>query len=332
MQAWADIEHRYTDGLVLGNGASMAFDGRFGYASLLDSAQQAGLVDANVNKVFQHLKTADFELVLRMLWHASMINEALGVEDDRTTKAYEAVRDSLITVVGMIHVPYDEVAGRLLEAARFMRRFSTVASLNYDLLVYWAMMAGMADGLVHFKDCFNAGPLDDDWERFRYPLPGQPVPTLVFYPHGNLVLASDTWGSERKIHAADADLLAAIFARWESGEMAPVFVSEGTPEQKMASIRRSAYLSTVYDRVLPRLGGSIVFYGYAFGDQDRHLLNSILRGQPSRIAVSVDGALEGPELDELTAHIRREISDRMNGHAHEVEFFDWRQGGCWVAS
>src|SRR6266852_59406 len=96
---WKAIEADFDYGLILGNGASIAFDPRFAYYSLKDKATDQGVITADVQRVFDHLHTADFELVLRMLWHASKINLALEIPDVRTTQAYEAVRDALIEVV-----------------------------------------------------------------------------------------------------------------------------------------------------------------------------------------------------------------------------------------
>jgi uncharacterized protein DUF4917 len=123
---WKGIEADFSHGLILGNGASIAFDSRFAYQSLKAKATELGLITADVQRVFGHLHTSDFELVLRMLWHASKINQALEIPDVRTTQAYEAVRDGLIEVVRAIHVPYDEVRDHLARAATFMSRFSTV--------------------------------------------------------------------------------------------------------------------------------------------------------------------------------------------------------------
>jgi hypothetical protein len=49
----------------------------------------------------------------------------------------------------------------------FLRRFSTVVSLNYDLIVYWAILVSNNKLGTWFKDCFVNGQFDHDWERFR---------------------------------------------------------------------------------------------------------------------------------------------------------------------
>jgi hypothetical protein len=52
--------------------------------------------------VFEHLHTDDFEFVLKMLWHASKINQALQTHDDRTFQACESVRDALVPETGYV--------------------------------------------------------------------------------------------------------------------------------------------------------------------------------------------------------------------------------------
>lgn len=327
---WAAIENDFDHGLILGNGASIAFDQRFAYHSLKDSAQDLELISADVQRVFEHLETADFELVLRMLWHASKINQALEVADVRTTQAYESVRDALIEVVRAIHVSHEEVHDRLAAAATFMSRFSTVISLSYDVLVYWAILAGNEDAPNRFKDCFVNGEFQQDWQRFRKPYGVNRRATLVVYPHGNLALAADLPGGEFKIRTAPgAGLLDTVFDRWRAGETTPVFVSEGTSEQKRAAIRRSPYLSTVYEEVLPDLGESVVVFGWSVSENDDHLLDQVCRGAVHRFAVAVDP--EEADLGEFEAMVHRKLEERLGRNRFELMFFDRSSGGCWIA-
>ena len=67
----------------------------------------------------------------------------------------------------------------------------------------------------------------------------------------------------------------------------PVFVSEGTSKQKVAAIRRSQYLTNVYEEVLPSVGEGLVVYGWSFDEKDQHVLDAISTNPPKRMAVSV---------------------------------------------
>jgi hypothetical protein len=327
---WKAIEADFSHGLILGNGASIAFDPRFAYHSLNDRAQALGLITPDIQRVFDHLHTADFELVLRMLWHASMINQALAIPDVRTTQAYEAVREALIAVIQAIHVPHNEVSARLAPAAAFMSRFSTVLSLSYDVLVYWTILAANEDAPNRFKDCFLGGEFQQNWKQFREPYGLNHQATLIFYPHGSLTLAADLAGAEFKLHAtAGAALLDTVFERWRFGGTTPVFVSEGTSEQKRAAIRRSPYLSTVYEEVIPDLGDSVVVFGWSLHENDEHLLDAVCRGGPRRFAMAVDPA--AGNLAELEAGILRKLSDLLGRNKFELTFFDRRSPGCWIA-
>ena len=113
----------------------------------------------------------------------------------------------------------------------FLERFDTVISLNYDLILYWAILwANDHSTVKYFKDCFiKEGEFESDWHWLRGAYGGRES-TLVFYPHGNLVLATDFFGDTRKIirdgslieiegkiyKVTDSDLMQSIVEAWES--------------------------------------------------------------------------------------------------------------------
>lgn len=242
-----------------------------------------------------------------MLWHAFHINRALGIDDNVTSTTYDELRNALVKTVRDIHVTYDEVRDRLPRIAGFMRRFSTVVSLNYDFLVYWAMLVGNKEwGQNWFKDCFIHGKFDPDWAQYREPYGIANGSTLVFYPHGNMVLATNLFGEEIKLITEEFEsLLDTIIGKWEVGEYTPLFVSEGTSSQKLHAISRSAYLTSVYNTVLPELGNRIVIFGWSMSDNDQHILDAVARAKPHVIAVSVRRGHK--DLDDHCAAIERKL-------------------------
>lgn len=323
IKTWESIAERYQGGtLLLGNGASMAISPKFGYKSLYELVQQQGLLGDEGNKLFRHFNTSDFELVLRLLWHAAKVNKALGVKDKKTEFAYQRVRDALIAAVRDVHVSYEDAQGYFPAMYDFLKSFKTVFSLNYDLLVYWTMMFGLDRfGDHRFKDCFLNGSFDNDWSKFRE-VRYEKSNTLVFYPHGSLALCQNINGDELKISGRNGlNLLAEILFQWNQATVVPLFVSEGTQEQKIASIKKSNYLSTVYHEVIPRCLGPLTIYGWGFGAQDRHLLPR-MRGVP-RIAASVYGRNQ-----QTCLRIYQEIVISL-GYEIEIEFFDSGSPGCW---
>lgn len=84
IEQWLDIADDFTESLLLGNGASRAVDNCFSYDSLKLRAEERGLFNQNVTKLFRYFNTSDFELVLRLIWQASNVNKALDIEDKDT--------------------------------------------------------------------------------------------------------------------------------------------------------------------------------------------------------------------------------------------------------
>lgn len=327
VHAWNSIRERYDRGaLLLGNGASIAVDQRFSYSSLKEKAQELDAITPTLNNVFKYFKTDDFELILRMLWHARHVNSALDVGENQTTQAYQDVRNSLIQSVRAIHVQPADVGGKISNAATFMANFAHVISLNYDLTTYWAVMAGNEANSEHcFKDCFIHSEFDDDWRKFSAPIGNQTSCTTVFYPHGNLALCRDNIEQERKIQAANGmPLLETVLSRWESGDFIPLFVSEGITEQKQRAIGSSTYLQVVLRSVLPSLDMPLVIYGWGIGEHDTHILRQIGKSDISHVAVSVF------EDDQTYCDL---VVDRIREHFHavpDIVFFDAQSDDCWV--
>lgn len=326
VRSWETIAENYGCTILLGNGASISVNPSFSYGSLLQHAVERNLLPDDAQRLFDFFQTTDFELILRIVWQASNVNRSLQIQDERTRAAYVALRDCLIQTVRDIHPEHGVVSAHLPSIYQFLKRFRTVISLNYDLVVYWAMTYGLdVDDQHAFKDCFvGGGAFDDDWQRFRQPIRGDRSTSLVFYAHGSLVLCRDLVEQERKIHNLQNGLLEAVLQRWQNGEVVPLFVSEGTWQQKVASIQNSYYLSTVDREVLKSPRETLVVYGWGFAEQDIHLLQRMKDTGINRVAVSV---FRGDQA--YCNRVFQTIRDELGAHI-EVEFFDSESPGCWI--
>jgi len=213
-------------------------------------------------------------------------------------------------------------------------KFKTVLSLNYDLILYWVMMYGNSeiDDGHKFEDCFLYGSFDDKWQGLRelYLRGGEISNTLVFYPHGNLIFRRNAVGSESKIKNDNQNdskkLLDTVLECWETEGtkgFVPLFVSEGTSPQKIASIQNSYYLSTVYREVLTAHTESLVIYGWRLDDRDIHILERMSDSGIKRVAVSVHG-----DNLEYCDVVFKKIRDKLGKSVH-IDFFDSESYGCW---
>lgn len=323
---WSDISEAYSDSILLGNGASISIDRGFTYSSLKQHAIEHGLLTDQVQRLFSYFNTDDFELILRLVWQANKVNSALEIIDQQTRVAYEHVRDCLIRAVQSIHPEYFEVEQQFPDIANFLSSFKTVFSLNYDLTLYWVVMYANRIFNGHsFKDCIIHGEFSSDWWRFRESISQWDRDiTLVFYPHGSLVLARNILEQETKLEAyAGNDLLRSILNYWQSDNYIPLFVSEGTSSQKISAIQNSHYLNTVYREVIPQIGDNLTIFGWGFGEHDIHILRRIKNSRVRRVAVSVYN-----NDQTYCTRVTQMIYDNV-GYNIEVVFFDCESNGCW---
>lgn len=322
---WSDIKERYHQGsLLLGNGSSIAVDSCFNYSSLYKKAIALGHLTSNVQAVFDKFEVNDFELVLRRLWQAKLVNEALELPRGEVEIAYEDVRQALILTVRDTHVTYDNANGHLADIYHFMQDFDLVVSLNYDLIVYWAAQYGNREIGSWFKDCFNGRSFNNDLDMYKKPYKGAKGATLYFYPHGNLVLHRYGFSGAHKIQAMNNEnLLETIFYKWESEGLAPAFVCEGTESNKRDAISSCEYFEQVFYEVIPSLDETLVVYGWGFGDQDDHIIKQISKSNVKRIAVSI-------YIDHQAQALCRKISVKLEKlKLEEFVFFDSKSPGCW---
>lgn len=276
LEDWEDIDDGDWPTLLVGNGASRAVSTKFAYDSLYAIAPLA----QDDLDLFGALGTTNFEEVLNHLRTASLVCDQLGHASTDVDHRYDSIRDALINAVHAHHVDWtDADAGdRLLNIRDALLEYEAVCTTSYDFLIYWAIMnAGTPPG-DGFGDLFwNADHAFD-------PLDTEPFgnKTLVYWLHGGLHLYRTRTGETKKRTNTGANLLATFAA----GNRVPLFVSEGTWQQKRRAIRRSDYLEHVYT-TFAQSEGPLVVFGQAFGDPDRHLVKAVRRDPARDIAYGI---------------------------------------------
>ncbi len=327
---WDEISNDFNHSILLGNGASRAVDDSFSYANIFNKAQGEHISE-EIKKIFEHFETDDFEYVLMLLWHSYHVNQSLGIKESKTDEAYKSLRDALIKTVRDIHPEHDSMLTHFITIYNFLKKFKTVLNLNYDLLVYWSMLYGKEKyHEQHFKDCFIHRIFKYDFENLRQPYGKAKDSTLVFYPHGSLILATNLHGQEEKIDKSGTkglQLLELILENWKSGNCSPLFVSEGTSTQKERAVRRSSYLTTVYDRVIKEdIGETLVIYGWSASEQDKHIINALLSNKTlKKIAISIN-----TQRGDVYEKCNRFHKNFKPNKEREICFFDAASKGCWI--
>ena len=344
---WSEIKDEFTDSLLVGNGGSMALSNNFVYKSLYEKATEKENLDQATQQVFSkfYKDSHDFERVLYRLWQANYINDLFSVSDEEKQKikdGYNLIQKALLKAVKDIHPDHRELKGQLFLVGKYLSHFKTVFSLNYDLIMYWSMLEYNDQYKNVLKDGFITSDLliynskvfaKNRIEILKKPYTGNNSATLVFYPHGNLILHR-TKSREGKIQghkASYTSILETIADFWEENNSLPLFVSEGTYQEKLEVISSSNYLSYVIHEELPNGGDSLVIYGWGIGKQDTHILEQIARGTYQQIAVSVyKGNKEDEQINrEVEEIVQRIISTAKNIDEDNIKFFDAQSAGCW---
>lgn len=338
---WEDINKDFTDCLLIGNGSSIAIHPPFLYNSLYTEAVTRKIISADAQKVFDGFGINDFERVLELVSSARGVNAILGITDKLTDDVYRSVQEGLIKVVRETHPDQKAIIDKLKRAAGFSRQFSTIISLNYDLLFYWIInVANEENPDIKFKDGFSEErhTFRYDWEELRNPYKSESKAILCFYPHGNLSIVrapraefteeeSIFAGEESKVVRVQGEyLLDAIVRKWEQGYQ-PVYVSEGTTNQKLATIRGSGYLREVYANVLPNVGKTLLIYGSAIQRNDEHIFSALCQGSVSKIAVSM---YRPKDFIKESNEIEYWINRYSNNKGIDILFFDAESSGAWI--
>lgn len=344
---WNDIKNDYKNSLIVGNGGSIAVSKTFAYNSLYEKACELNLIDGSLQQIFNNFRTNDFETVLHKLLQAKIVTEALSIDNDKITKAYENCRSSLINVIQEIHPKYNDIcSNQFINISNFLKNFETVISLNYDLILYWSMYHGNQPVVDNnqirrgqrFKDCFTEAANGDkcfnlDFDFLREAHCQRYGATLIFYLHGNLSLAdfvNETFEEfEVKITSPQADHLETIYDKWRTNRYSPLFVCEGEKDRKLASIKESVYLSTIYHDIFKELGKNIAIYGWNMNDQDDHVieqLGAVNKIKPfKKVAISLHK--NGQEYD-FIKRVSKKIRDII-GNQLQLDFYDSASSSCW---
>ncbi len=281
--------------LLLGNGFSIALKPDiFSYSSLYDSADFSKVRHAEA--IFDALNTRDFEAVIRVLVAASLLLKAYKDAPPSLIAQLKADADALknilVSAIAENHPdrPYDVQPEQYAACRTFLANFSHLYTLNYDVLLYWALMQDEVDERDLTPDDGFRHPEDDpaapyvSWQEAHSP--------TVHYLHGALHLfdagaeiTKYTWSK------TDIPLLKQIRAALDEDRY-PLFVSEGESRSKLEKINHNAYLHKAYrsfTSICDQRDAAIFIYGHSLADNDDHILKRIARGKISDLFVSLYG-------------------------------------------
>lgn len=337
--------------LLLGNGFSIACKPDiFAYGSLFEEAKET--MSKELAAIFAAMRTRDFEVVIRALQNAATIigvyKPTLTRTKGRLTADADKLKTDLIKAVASRHPPRpNDVSDERYSACRtFLANFAgkgvggKIYTMNYDLLLYWALMheeeapeelinLSHDDGFRKDQEDFDAPYVEWQGEKAAR---GQ----NIHYLHGSLhlfdaghQLQKYTWANTGKplVDQANEALKNDLF---------PVFVAEGDSKSKLTKIQHSAYLHHNFKSFAgvcqtESNGGTALFvFGHSFAKNDAHVLNMIGYGKVAHMFVSLFGDPSNETNQIIRVNAEKILGLRPKAFpALKVDFFNAASARVW---
>jgi len=318
--------------LLLGNGFSRACrNDIFAYGALFDRADFKTCSEC-ARGAFEALSTSDFEIVMRALRHSAALLRIYSPNDTKTrTRLVDdaaALREVLVHAIADSHPAFPgEIPRASYRRCRsFLAQFKDVYTLNYDLLLYWAIMQEEIEPALRFDDGFRT-PDEGDAEYVTWEVEKTDSQN-VFYLHGGLHVF-DAGYEIQKYTWVNTGVRLIDQVRAALGEgLYPLFVAEGESKGKLERIKHSDFLGRAY-RSFAKIGGTLVVFGHSFAQNDDHILRRIAVGKISSLLVGIHGDPENAANKKLMRRARALAADRPPQKALNVGFFDARTADVW---
>ncbi|MCG8671531.1 MAG: DUF4917 family protein [Pseudomonadales bacterium] len=330
-----DQSQKYTKRhALLGNGFSISCrPDIFVYGKLFERADFSDL-SPSAKLAFEALDTQDFEKVIKVLRDASAVLTAYKGSPttliQQLQKDADGLREVLVQAIASSHPEWPgEIDDAEYKSCRkFLSNFDSVYTLNYDLLLYWAVMHD-DDNETKIKsdDGFRTSENDFDSEYVVWEA-GTSRGQNIWYLHGALhvfdagaEIQKYTWinTGQRLIEQIRDALERSYF---------PLFVAEGTSMEKLDRIMHSEYLAKG-KRSFSSIGGALFIHGHSLAANDEHFLKAIEKGKTRHLYVGLFGDENSSANKAIKARAQLIASNRAKSKPLDVSFYDSESAHVW---
>lgn len=319
--------------LLLGNGFSIAWKPEvFSYRSLKEKALS---LDQTTQDVFAALETVDFEKVIDAYEYAAKVCSVYEMECDFARKA-ESVRRILVETIAENHpsMPSEISDQQYTNCISFLSNFrKDIYILNYDLLLYWVLMHDRfkEDGgrrLSHYSDGFAYnGEEFLNWDGTNFNL---------HFMHGALHLFEKSEFLKLNYSNTQVRLKDQFIDLIMNRKTMPLFVAEGSSNNKMNRIRSSGYLTRCYNS-LQKIGGSrnpqsFFTYGVSFSENDSHIIECLGKNKCQNYYIGIYGDFTDHHNENFLTNVRKIShvrSMQRNPASLSIKFYNASSANVW---
>lgn len=322
--------------LLLGNGFSIACrPDIFRYEKLFEQADFSNL-SASAQRAFEALNTTDFERVIKALRDSARLTTLYGLPEHISqlmrTDA-DALKELLVQTIASSHppLPGDISDGEYAACQQFLANFNNTYTLNYDLLLYWTHMHHESRVEIQSDDGFRTSQSDIDegiesdyvvWES------SQSHEQNMWFLHGALhVFDSGTEIQKYTWNRTGVRLIEQIRDAL-SRNLFPIFVAEGSSDEKLERVRHSDFLAKAY-RSFQEIQHCLFIFGHSLAANDDHYLRLIEHGKLSHIFVSLYGDPTSDVNKKIIQRAKAMSLVRSPKRPLRVDFYDSESASVW---
>ena len=277
--------------LIIGNGFGIAYDishqqSNFEWSTLVENSNICKL--SPLYKVIEN-SNFDFELAQKKLNDTREILDTYSNNEEFSEECaneIEKLKEGLILSVTKSHPKNfahkekwnnKKSIAAINNCRDFIKKFDRVFSLNYDLLLYWVW-------------CHN---LEDDMGSDSFRRRGEENLTFIkskeaklLFPHGALHLIKDGLTAKKISSNETGSIISSVKNNIANGKF-PLFVSEGTGEEKKKVILENEYLKHSYEQISKIKNGGVFFtFGCSFKEnKDDHIIEAMMKSPADVIVI-----------------------------------------------
>jgi hypothetical protein len=204
---------------------------------------------------------------------------------------------------------------------QFLDYFSSIYTLNYDLLLYWTIMSDdalrtkLGDWFWEDEDSINEWHVVyQNWHWYK-----------LFYLHWWLHLFDQGYQVIKETYSkTDISLMEQTKKNLDEW-VYPIFISEWDSKQKMKKIMHSGYMSSCY-RSLKNIWWDLVIFGTMLKTNDEHILQAILSSSIKNIYMWVSCE---STADHISSAIENHNNNNKPSKKKTLYLYDYKTVNPW---
>jgi len=351
-EALTEAEKYSNKHLLLGNGFSIAYrHDIFTYGSLLDEADFTSFPE--LRRVFDAMDTVDFEEVIRSLQSSAVILKQYGENNELIEKLQsdaEQLKTILVHTIAGKHpeAPFNVTEEQYEKVRRFLANFigedkktGNVYTLNYDLLLYWAVMhdenseSKEKNTPVFKNDGFGKEEGNESADYVVWHGETSAHGQRIHYLHGALHLFDAGKELQKFTWINTGKRLIEQSREAMDKNMFPLFVAEGSSDQKLEKIKHSGFLYHAYKsfaRTMDNGKSCLFLYGHSLAPNDFHILTKIAHGKVPKVFISIYGDINSDANKQIVQAANTLIEERKRlneKYPLEVIYYDASSANVW---